>query len=387
MFSVIGAELGAPSSDDGIILDHAELVLAESDHWLRNMIEGLSGARVSSPERLRLLGESIATILAKVPRELVAVEVEVEDLRRILSLPVWRRRHEVYAVWIATQIVHAMPAKTKIEHEGGNIRFAFKRSKVAFCARSTAEISLFAERKQPLANPLGKNRKNNTQPDFSLLRVDQTGERCSLVIEVKHYAKAAPRPFSEVLVDYARSHREAQVVLVNYGPTADIVDSLDDASDPVGDRCHHIPDLTPLNSDARERLTMFVRNGVNSLDFGAHLVIDISHSMKGWLTTDTFRTWLEGPRGSRFDHVILADCKCRWRGPREEALDWIATHRNWTGEALVPISLMLLCKSPAVSLVTDGSGFRELRADVALDVEIQMADSPPGLILVKVALR
>ena len=67
-------------------------------------------------------------------------------------------------------------------------------------------IRLIGERRSTLSSPLGEGRKNGAQPDYGLWSNDAELERCILVVEVKHYAKAARRKFHEVVVDYATAH-------------------------------------------------------------------------------------------------------------------------------------------------------------------------------------
>lgn len=381
-------EFMVPADYAGSILDGRALELAERDHFLRNMINGLTAAAGLPASKLATLAGRLADFLADLPRRHVVGEVETEELERILSLPVWRRRHEVYAVWVATEIVAAMPARTVVHHDGGEIRFAFRRTRVASVAGNGGQIVLFAERKQPLSNPIGKARTARVQPDFGLWRENEAGDRCALVVEVKHYAVPAARSFGEALVDYARAHREAEVVLVNYGPVAQMVDRLDDPADPVAARCHTIAELTPLQYSAKARLAALVSEALRALDAShACLVVDISASMRPQLQRDAFRDWLEGSAKEDVDRVVLADCQLRWEGARDEALDRIARHSEWTGEDLASVAHVLLVEEDEVRFVTDAGGYRDLKEANGLEMELVLEGSPPGLILVAVRLR
>lgn len=373
----------------GFVFDPTMLATMENDHWLRNVIDGLARAKKLSPPKLAGLGIALADFFAHLPRELTPGEIEIEDLQRVLSLPVWKRRHEVYAIWIATQIVRALPEKqTEIQHDQGQIRFAFKKTKVASTSQGGGEIILYAERKQPLANPLGHGRKKNAQPDFGLWREDGAEPLCALIVEVKHYAQAASRSFSEALIDYARAHPDAEVVLVNYGPTADMIDVLDDSSEPVGKRCHHVADLTPLNPAAQRRLTAYVANAFDALRRNERtLLIDISGSMAIALRTEHFRQWLDGLGNDCVDRVILVDEECLWEGPLEETLARIASHTSWKGEDFVPIARRLLSEHGELRVVTDGVGYHDLKSAGDLEVEIDLGGSPANLILAKVRTR
>lgn len=364
------------------------LAAIENDHWVRNMIEGIAQAKGLATSELVFLGDRLAEALATLPRVLATEPVHLEDLTKILSLPVWTRRHEVYSIWIATQIVSALPPEaTTIKHENGEIRFAFKKTEVARVDGPTGELILYSERKRPLTKPLGPGRKNNVQPDYGLWR--ERDDVCALVVEVKHYAEAASRSFTEALIDYARAHDKAQAVLVNHGPTRDMLDLLDEPTNPVAKRCHHIADLTPLNPDAQHRLKHFVREAFDKLSIGdRRTVIDVSHSMRSSLRSTSFKGWLEAAKERLAgDVVTLVDDKVRWQGSRTKALAWLASHTGWTGEDLAPLARELLLTAETLDFITDGEGYRGLQQAEDLTVELDLRGSPPGLILAVVRSR
>jgi len=291
-------------------------------------------------------------------------------------LPVWQRRHEVYAVWIAAQIVHFLPYKrTEVHHDNGAIVFAFKKTKLATAKMPGAEVVLYGERKQPLDHPIGAGRRRNVQPDFGLWAECGSQTRCLLIVEVKHYAKAAPRKFSEVLIDYARAHPEAEVVLVNYGPTTDMLDQLDEPEDPVAPRCHHIGQLTPLDRNACDRLAGLVQKALKEIESRAgHLLIDISGSMQELLLDDKFRNWLHGKENREIGKVTLADNRRVWDGPLDEAYTQISAHKDWSIERLEPIVRQLLIEKIEIHFVTDTTGMEPLELADDLEVEAQSID-------------
>lgn len=355
------------------IYDEAALPFLENDHWTRNMLLAINEVARVEGDELTALGGALTAFFAGLPRILVPGEVDIESLEQILSLPVWKRRHEVYAVWIATRIVDALPEHTEILHDNGALAFPFKKTKVATVAGRETQVTLYGERKQPLARPIGAGRKNNAQPDFSLWIDGEDLSRCLLVIEVKHYAISTSRKFSEVLIDYARAHPDAQVVLVNYGPTSDMLGQLDDPDASVSHRCHHIGNLTPFDHAAQSQLAAFARSVIDQISFGRHLLIDISGSMKELLHSDDFRDWLLGPANRSKDQVTLADHRRIWDGPLDEAHARIFAHDQWTAEQLVPIAHELLVELPEILVVTDDAGIRELEAGEGLVVELEPA--------------
>ncbi len=184
----------------------------------------------------------------------------MNDLDRFLSLPVWQKRHEIYAVWIFTEMVAAVDRHDlEVHHDHGRLAFEFRETRLATITSARPELELITERRSPLANPLGAGRNANVQPDFGVWTQASAGHRCTLVVEVKHYKRSANRSFSEVLADYAAAHQHAQIVLVNYGPIGDVLDCIPVISRA---RCVAIDRLTPLNRSARKEFAKLVRNVV-----------------------------------------------------------------------------------------------------------------------------
>ena len=149
------ASMGPLDWDDG--LNVWMIAQNETDYWLRTTVQIL-GRLAAGPEAARaLFGAKLRARYETLPRRRLNVRVDVRDLVRLLSLPAWRKRHELYAVWIATEILAAAEGHdVKVHHAEGELRFAFRQTKVADIVSARPAVSLFSERKTPLQYPMGK---------------------------------------------------------------------------------------------------------------------------------------------------------------------------------------------------------------------------------------
>jgi len=127
-----------------------------------------------------------------------------------------------------------------------------------------------------------------------------------MIVEVKHYKKSAKQSFLAVFQDYARALPEADIYLVNHGPTGNAVYEV---SRSIRDRCHAIQRLTPSGVDARKEFARAVRECVGepvaaSIDMsgsraGTVLAVDVSASRKGLLNPDDVAAILR--------HLVVAE--------------------------------------------------------------------------------
>jgi hypothetical protein len=277
------------------------LARLESDLWFGSLIAGLSLAqRLPEPQKMEL-GEALRQHFSAYPRKRVQARVTLSDLNQILSLPVWRKRHELYAVWIATEIIQALPDHDcTIHHQDGQIVFAFTETNVATVTSARPPVEIVSERKVPLANPVGKGRTCNVQPDYGLWCQVGGIETCGLIIEVKHYKRSARSSFRDVLTDYSRAHPQAQVFLVNHGPVGDVLSDLEPR---VADRCHAIGHLTSQAIEKRKALREAIREYVGEPVRPAQalsgagvaetiVAVDVSGSMRSALMSPEFAALL-----------------------------------------------------------------------------------------------
>jgi hypothetical protein len=166
------------------------------------------------------LGQRLAPILDRIPSRPVDVSVLLEDLDEILSMPVWKRRHEVYSVWVGSRVVDALGEKATVHASDGTILFSFRATHLATLPLGPGGgLQLWTELRTPLQDPIGKGRKSGIQPDYVLTSEPADDPTRSLiVVECKQYLQASSRNFGEAVIDYARGHPNAFILLVNYGP-------------------------------------------------------------------------------------------------------------------------------------------------------------------------
>ena len=74
-------------------------------------------------------GAELAARYGRMGRRLVNADVEVADLEKLLSLPAWQKRHELYGVWVATEML-ASVEDHEIDHppHGGGAALRLRRS-------------------------------------------------------------------------------------------------------------------------------------------------------------------------------------------------------------------------------------------------------------------
>lgn len=219
----------------------------DHDRWSSSFIKGLyhkvgqingSGEK----ERTRLSSELISELL-KLYNSLETIKtVEkslVEEIVEFLDLPIWKKRYELYSVWIGSQIKSALNNHSvRIHQTNQHIKFSFTGTHFATVDSLTPRLHIWSELRSPLHNPIGKSRKKAIQPDYSLIK-DPISDISSSIIEVecKQYKQASKTNFLHAVIDYANGRPNAHVILVNYGK--------------IG---HTIIDSIPL--DIKERITM-----------------------------------------------------------------------------------------------------------------------------------
>ena len=266
------------------------------------------------------LGRRLQDEYARYPRKKIGARIGIAELLSYLSLPIWQKRHELYAVWIATEIVNALPDHVcEIQHQEGKIVFAFRETIVARVKSAWPPVQLISERRVPLVDPVGKGRSCNVQPDYGLWRRKNDRETCGLVIEVKHYKRSASLSFGEVLTDYARAFLEAEIYLVNHGPIGNAMSSVPHE---LSARCHTIASLTAQEVSARDELRKAVRKYVGEPvpwiaqkaragPTDSVLAVDVSGSMLSYLGRADFLDFIREVVDGRFAMAALIDTTVR----------------------------------------------------------------------------
>ncbi|MDH5266224.1 MAG: hypothetical protein OEW62_00945 [Candidatus Bathyarchaeota archaeon] len=210
------------------------LFLLDNDKWPEAMLSGLIGFMEKlkpSNEKMERIQSTIAKVrnlFSTLPCGEVKRKDLLKELNEILKLPIWNKRHELYQTWVLTQIDQAMENYDRtIHHVDGELVLKFSGTHVGTIETEKGRIHIWSELRSPLANPIGKGRKRNIQPDYSLTFEPVTSPSQTVTaIECKQYLKAKPKSFADALTDYAKGKPNAKILLVNYGETPDEVLSL-----------------------------------------------------------------------------------------------------------------------------------------------------------------
>ncbi len=348
-----------------------EIADLDKDLWLRSVIVGLGQAVVASEAERTRIAAAVAEVIGGLPS--LPVPSPMSQLEKLLSLPAWKHRYDLYAVWVATAVLGALPDHPlEIHTDRGALPFAFKPHLLATVETLEGETFLYSERKSKLADPRGPGRKGHVQPDYGLWRPDA---ECRLVIEVKHYKKADKRRFSEVMADYAEAHPHAQVLLVNYAGTGDILDTMPDVDAGIRDRCHHIPHLTPHNSESMDRFRRMVLDAVGpppSRPVRQLVMLDVSASMMPALSggrNSVAASWLQSEEVDPDCEVVFVDTMECWRGSVDQAVNQLQVFAGNRGTRLSPVALRLLEDTDSLLVATDGDGLRDLAGEDLLRTE------------------
>ncbi|WP_392711989.1 hypothetical protein [Rhizobium ruizarguesonis] len=354
---------------DAFSLD--QLGFLDTDHWLGSLVAGLALAgRLKTEDRARI-SAVLREKLQGLPVRKVNASVSFGDLLKFLSLPLWEKRHELYAVWIFTEILAAAADHDiRLFHQDGRITFEFRETLLATIDSARPRIDIVTEHRTPLLNPVGKGRSANVQPDYSLWEKHQTGERCVLVVEVKHYKRSDNRPFSEVLIDYAAAHQQAAIVLVNYGLIGDVLDRLPAT---IKGRCSVVEHLTAMSRAKRRHFHELVQSAIGepvraAMKIGtreratAAIAVDVSRSMQPILADGRFEEYLTELAVAPFAEEIypINDRVLEPLGVDGAATKlWLLTdHVN----ALSDPATLLLQTYEEIAVITDVDGLDDLKA-------------------------
>ncbi len=203
-----------------------EIAHLASDHWV--LLESSA---------VHAFADAVATG-ATVPSEALLVRLEqwldafsfdsteieqtrlVERFEDVLNLPMWGKRHDLYAVWVLGQLDLALaPTRLRFIVRDGALSLPFTETLVATMSSEAGEISLFSERRSDADDVVGAGRRRAIQPDYRFVRSDDGAD--ALVVEVKQYRAPAATRHAVVLRDYVVNTQEAPVFLVGHGPLGD----------------------------------------------------------------------------------------------------------------------------------------------------------------------
>ena len=145
MFAERSARGAMPDPRDG--LNRWTIVQNETDYWLRNTVVMLGRVLTRPAAERERFGAELAARYGRMGRRLVNADIEVADIEKLLSLPAWQKRHELYGVWVATEMLASVEDhEIDIHHTDGDLRFGFRETRIADVTSARPEVALYAER-------------------------------------------------------------------------------------------------------------------------------------------------------------------------------------------------------------------------------------------------
>jgi hypothetical protein len=203
-----------------------EQLFASTDYWDVSVLVGvedisrqvISGQLDPADVQLKL-----THILRDVEWTDVWVEHTMQELLDILNLPAWKRRHELYSVWVGTRmlkVIERVSAEVCFHAIDGVLSFDFGGSRLATFNWQGRQFDVWAELRSALVG-ISAKRKKGIQPDFRVVRADlqhSANTRTTYVLECKHYLNSSTSNFTQAAGDYAGSCPNAVVHVVNHGP-------------------------------------------------------------------------------------------------------------------------------------------------------------------------
>ncbi|MEK7914965.1 hypothetical protein AAB988_12810 [Burkholderia contaminans] len=166
---------------------------------------------------------ALTPILSQFPGLPRQIQQKYRELVDILNLPVWKKRHELYSVWVGTALLRVAKnhaCRFEFLPVDGELSFAFGGSRLATYCSDGKQFDIWAEFRSALQGTSQK-RKKGIQPDFRVMQVALGGTdnaKTRFVLECKHYLKPSLSNFTQAADDYARSCANADVFVVNHGP-------------------------------------------------------------------------------------------------------------------------------------------------------------------------
>lgn len=376
----------AQDPSDG--LDFRNISQNETDYWLKTFVVAISAATSLPNAELQKLGEELGSITSRFHTRPLEVNVTINDLDSLLSLPLWKKRYDLFAVWVSTEIIRALnDHNVEIHHDNGRIAFSFRETHIATVHSSLDSFRLISERRIPLENPRGEGRKAGAQPDYGLWALKNGKEICGMAVEVKHYKRSNKSKFVAMFEDYARAVAEGKVYLVNHGP---ISESVYDLSWSIRDRCFAIGKLTTSNWEAREQLASAVQKCVGepvknwpklseTATSDKVLLLDVSGSMRLIMRSEEMSSFIRDLTATELPKKLAAaDIKVvgEWE-PSERGFSKLLYIDGGSTDLLPPVT-ELLSRYNEVILVTDSDGLSGLK-NIAVSEHKFNKMAPPSI--------
>lgn len=198
---------------------------AVTDHWDTGVVEAVRQieaavrAKDLSPEPVI---RDLQPMLATLPTQEQWVDQIYTRLLDILRLPTWRKRHELYSVWVGTVLLRAAQKNAdqlQFHAKEGTLSFEFGGNRLATYEYQGEQFDIWAELQSDLVGRSAK-RKRGIQPDFRVVRValnQKVNDATHFVLECKHYLVPSVSNFTQAADDYSRSCPNASTFIVNHG--------------------------------------------------------------------------------------------------------------------------------------------------------------------------
>ncbi|GHI00632.1 hypothetical protein [Neobacillus kokaensis] len=248
-----------------------DYALAEVDYWAGYFLKEYliliyrinNNLETENVNLVRNLCNQLELYLSSIPRNNTESSAMIEELLDFLKLPIWKKRYDFYATWVLTRISAALINKRlKFHTTNGRLHFSFSGSHLA-TTKTTPELHIWSELRSSLENPIGKGRKSGIQPDYSIIIPPLTNlvESTLLVVECKQYRRPSKRNFNNALIDYANGRPNAEIILVNYGPTNNKI--LDEIEPTLRARTHIIGNMRPGNEQSIKEFKELVYKAID----------------------------------------------------------------------------------------------------------------------------
>ena len=238
----------------------------ESDFWASTFLRTTTVAAEEIAEARKAVSSDFLhafnSLLDAVDLGAKVVEEWQEAFRELLNLPVWKWRHELYAVWVGSRIAAALDDVQAIFHvDDGVLAFPFSGAQLGtFTTPRPAAFMFWTELRTPLEEKSESGRRN-IQPDYRIVQLPyKPATNTVLVVEAKQYRRSSKRTFSHALNDYAKGCPNARVILVNNGPIGAGVFSSIAAE--YSDRTNAIADFRPDCQEPKARFRALVRETI-----------------------------------------------------------------------------------------------------------------------------
>jgi hypothetical protein len=224
-----GIEGGRDGPFDPIGFTLRQLSSLESNLWISAVGEWLLAVRLATTREIpatniaKAIVSSLNDLIPRVRHSTAERDEIVRQLTDILNLPIWKKRHAVYAVWIGSQIWRALRQdwQFRFHLDDDVLSFAFSGVHLATLLSSSADqvLDWWTELRTPAASLPSGYRSKGIQPDYRIRRAPYSADDSDvLIVEVKQYKRSSTGNFSAALMDYAFACKKASVMLANYGP-------------------------------------------------------------------------------------------------------------------------------------------------------------------------